>query len=167
MLFRSQVGAKFVEDIKPYEHRKLWLLNGAHSLLAYMGINRGYQSVSEAIRDSEILQRVVEFWQEASELLDNPTLDLNGYQEALMARFSNPNIGHQLAQIATDGSMKLRERIIPIINGRMANGSATIGCKFVISQWIEYLSNKSSTFLWIGLVCDKLFPYWNSTKSSQ
>ncbi|MFM8447863.1 MAG: mannitol dehydrogenase family protein [Candidatus Nanopelagicaceae bacterium] len=134
-------GAKFVEDIKPYENRKLWLLNGAHSLLAYMGINRGYLSVSEAIRDAAILEKVVEFWQEASDLLDNPSLDLSSYQDALIARFSNPNIGHQLQQIATDGSMKLRERIVPIIKGRMARGSATVGCKFVISQWIEYLSN--------------------------
>ena len=29
---------RFVDDIDPYEDRKLWLLNGAHSLLAYAGI---------------------------------------------------------------------------------------------------------------------------------
>ena len=134
-------GAKFVEDIKPFENRKLWLLNGAHSLLAYMGINRGYQTVSEAIRDSEILEKVAEFWQEASEVLANPALDLKSYQDSLINRFSNPNISHQLSQIAIDGSMKLRERIIPVIKARMAKGSSTTGCKYVISQWIEFLSN--------------------------
>lgn len=134
-------GAKFVEDIKPFENRKLWLLNGAHSLLAYMGINRGYQTVSEAIRDREILEKVAEFWQEASEVLANPALDLKGYQDSLISRFSNPNISHQLSQIAIDGSMKLRERIIPVIKARMANGSSTTGCKYVISQWIEFLSS--------------------------
>jgi len=30
-------GARFVTDIVPHEQRKLWLLNGGHSLLAYAG----------------------------------------------------------------------------------------------------------------------------------
>ena len=30
--------ARFVDDIEPWERRKLWLLNGAHSLLAYAGL---------------------------------------------------------------------------------------------------------------------------------
>ena len=29
------VGARFVDDVVPWEHRKLWLLNGSHSLMAY------------------------------------------------------------------------------------------------------------------------------------
>ena len=33
----EDAGAVFVADIEPYENRKLWLLNGAHSLLAYAG----------------------------------------------------------------------------------------------------------------------------------
>ena len=31
------VGARFVDDVVPWEHRKLWLLNGSHSLMAYAG----------------------------------------------------------------------------------------------------------------------------------
>ena len=37
----EDAGATFTDDITPYEHRKLWLLNGAHSLLAYAGSIRG------------------------------------------------------------------------------------------------------------------------------
>ena len=33
----QDAGATFTSDVTPYEHRKLWLLNGAHSLLAYAG----------------------------------------------------------------------------------------------------------------------------------
>ena len=109
--------------------------------MAYMGINKGYKTVSEAIRDSEIIERVAEFWDEASQVLNNPSLDLKAYQDSLITRFSNPNIRHELEQIAIDGSMKLRERIIPIIKARMAKGSPTMGCKFVIAQWIEFVSN--------------------------
>ncbi len=42
-------GALFTDDIVPYENRKLWLLNGAHSLLAYAGSIRGHTTVSEAM----------------------------------------------------------------------------------------------------------------------
>lgn len=31
----EDAGARFVPDVRPFELRKLWLLNGAHSLLAY------------------------------------------------------------------------------------------------------------------------------------
>ena len=34
-------GATFTDDVAPFEQRKLWLLNGAHSLLAYAGSIRG------------------------------------------------------------------------------------------------------------------------------
>jgi fructuronate reductase len=44
----EDAGALFVEDIEPYENRKLWLLNGAHSLLAYAGQLRGHSTVAEA-----------------------------------------------------------------------------------------------------------------------
>jgi fructuronate reductase len=31
----EDAGARFVPDVMPFERRKLWLLNGAHSLFAY------------------------------------------------------------------------------------------------------------------------------------
>ena len=33
----EDVGVLFVEDVKPYEHAKLRILNGSHSLIAYAG----------------------------------------------------------------------------------------------------------------------------------
>ena len=134
-------GAKFVDDIKPFENRKLWLLNGAHSLLAYMGLNRGFETVSDAIANPEIREAVLGFWKEASEVLKHPELDLDKYQSSLLDRFSNPKIEHKLAQIAIDGSIKLRERIIPVIKARMASGSSTMSCKFVLAQWVEYVAS--------------------------
>ena len=137
----ENAGAKFVEDIKPYENRKLWLLNGAHSLLAYAGINNGFKTVSEAIKDDEILQRVAEFWEEAAESLNGIDLDVRSYQDSLIKRFSNPNIEHQLHQIAIDGSMKLKERIIPIIKIRIEKNRSSSACQFVLAQWIQYVTN--------------------------
>ena len=46
-----EVGATFTDDVTPFEHRKLWLLNGAHSLLAYAGSIRGHATVAAAAAD--------------------------------------------------------------------------------------------------------------------
>jgi fructuronate reductase len=44
-------GAQIVPDAAPYETAKLRMLNGAHSALAYCGLERGYTFVHEAIAD--------------------------------------------------------------------------------------------------------------------
>jgi fructuronate reductase len=48
----EDAGAVVVDDIEPYENRKLWLLNGAHSLLAYAGQLRGHTTVAQALEGS-------------------------------------------------------------------------------------------------------------------
>jgi len=50
-------GAELVSDVAPYEKAKLRMLNGAHSLLAYCGLARGYAFVHQAIADPELLGR--------------------------------------------------------------------------------------------------------------
>src|SRR5258708_34940021 len=41
-------GATFTEDVLPFEERKIWLLNGAHSLLAYAGSIIGHATCADA-----------------------------------------------------------------------------------------------------------------------
>ena len=41
----EDAGATFTDDVAPFEERKLWLLNGAHSMLAYAGSIRGHVTV--------------------------------------------------------------------------------------------------------------------------
>jgi fructuronate reductase len=48
------VGAELVADVRPYETAKLRMLNGAHSLLAYCGLNRGHAFVHQAIADPHL-----------------------------------------------------------------------------------------------------------------
>jgi fructuronate reductase len=46
-------GAQLVEDITPYEQRKLGLLNASHSLLASAGSIRGHATIDGAIADPQ------------------------------------------------------------------------------------------------------------------
>ena len=67
----SEVGVDIVEDIVPFEQRKLWLLNGPHSALAYCGILAGCTTIAEASRHpmvSVFVRRLVDDVLEVAEL---------------------------------------------------------------------------------------------------
>ena len=57
----AAAGASIVDDVVPFEQRKLWLLNGSHSLLAYAGPIRGHETVADAIGDPVIRAWVEQF----------------------------------------------------------------------------------------------------------
>ncbi|MGH3494813.1 MAG: mannitol dehydrogenase family protein, partial [Sciscionella sp.] len=108
-------GADFVADITPFEQRKLWLLNGAHSLLAYAGSIRGHTTVREAISDDICLRWVEQWWEDSTKHVALPTETMMNYRRALLARFGNPAMHHRLDQIAADGSQKLPVRTLPVL----------------------------------------------------
>ncbi|MBX9471680.1 mannitol dehydrogenase family protein [Microcella sp.] len=129
-------GASFVSHITPFEHRKLWLLNGAHSLLAYLGTMRGFDVVSNAISDPICRTSVLQFWWEARRTLSDESLGVDEYCAALLRRFENARIRHELAQIATDGATKLRLRVVPTARAERSAGRDAPGSVTVIAAWI-------------------------------
>jgi fructuronate reductase len=137
----ASAGARFVDDIAPFESRKLWLLNGAHSLLAYTARQHGHETVAAAIADDRCLADVEEFWDAAERHLpDGVDLELPRYRAALLDRFRNARIEHRLAQIANDGSTKLRIRVVPIVLAERAAGRDGVAGLRAIAGWISQLS---------------------------
>ncbi len=132
----EQAGARFVDDVTPYEQRKLWLLNGAHSILAYGGLLRGHTTVADAVADEACRRWVGEWWDEASSHLPQPASTLADYREELLARFANARIRHQLSQIAMDGSQKLRVRAIPVLRRERAAGRRGTAALRMVACWI-------------------------------
>ena len=135
----EEAGATIVAEVEPFEQRKLWLLNGSHSMLAYAGSIRGHSTIDEAIADPSCRSWVEMFWDEASRHLSLPAADIAEYREALLTRFSNPRAGDQLARIAADGSTKLVVRTLPTIRAERSAGRLPIGCATTIAAWILHL----------------------------
>ena len=135
----ERAGATFTEDITPFEERKLWLLNGGHSLLAYAGSIRGHVTVDQAVADESCLAWLEQWWDEASAHLPQPESEIAAYRAALLARFENPRIAHRLAQIAMDGSQKIAIRIPPVLRAERAAGRMPLGATRVIAAWICHL----------------------------
>lgn len=138
-------GARFVDDIEAYESRKLWLLNGAHSLLAYLGLLRGHTTVAEAFADRVCVAAVERWWNEACRHLPS-AMDLADYRSDLARRFRNPRIEHALAQISQDGTTKIGLRIVPVAHAELRAGRDAVGARTAISAWIAAtLCDVSST----------------------
>jgi fructuronate reductase len=132
-------GARFVTDVTPYEQRKLWLLNGGHSLLAYAGSSRGHETVDQAVTDPQCRRWLEQWWDEAARHLPLPADEISAYRAALIERWSNPRIQHRLAQIAADGSLKLPVRILPVLRAERAAGRMPAGAVRAVAAWIGTL----------------------------
>lgn len=133
-------GAVVTADVTPFEDRKLWLLNGAHSLLAYVGTVRGRSTVDEAIRDPICHALVERWWDTCLPHLELPADDTARYRTALLERFGNPRIRHSLEQIATDGSQKLPARILPVLRRERAEGRVPEAAARVLAAWVLHLT---------------------------
>lgn len=132
----ESAGAQIVDDVEPYEQRKLWMLNGSHSLMAYAGPILGFETVSEAIADPTVRGWVDEWWSEAGSGL---SIEWEDYAKALIERFENRNIRHLLAQIAHDGSQKIPVRIAPTLLRLRNEGEMPTGAVRAVAAWMLHL----------------------------
>ena len=130
-------GAVLTGDVAPYETMKLRLLNGAHSMLAYLGSRFTY--VSEAVGElGEVVRRYMD--EDASPTLGVPAgFDLEAYKSALLERFANPALKHCTAQIAMDGSQKLRQRLLCVVSERLAAGAEPRWAALAVAAWMRYV----------------------------
>ncbi|MBY5933701.1 mannitol dehydrogenase family protein [Tateyamaria omphalii] len=131
-------GVQWVRDVAPHEARKLRMLNGAHSYLAYAGTLRGHSFVHEAIADPELRAVTRTLMQEAAETLPSSVQDqTHTYAEALVRRFENPNLHHKLRQIAMDGSQKLPIRILSTLSDRKGQDSPAL--RAAVEAWLAFV----------------------------
>jgi len=136
-------GAEIVADISGYQRLKLHVLNTAHSALAYMGLPRGHTYVRQAIADPELLQFLDAMMaQEIAPAL--APLDVAAYWRGVKARFVNPMIDHRLAQIAEDGSLKLPQRLFPLLETNVRTGGEITRMGRIVQAWLQLMATDPS-----------------------
>ncbi|WP_408593661.1 mannitol dehydrogenase family protein [Paracoccus marcusii] len=138
------VGVQLVDDVTPFEHMKLRMLNGTHSSLAYLGYLAGHQTIADTMADPVMAQFVDRLWQSEiiPALTPPPGTDLVAYADALAARYANPAIRHRTWQIAMDGSQKLPQRILGTIAEGRAAGRPVPGLTLAVAAWMRYASGR-------------------------
>lgn len=131
-------GVQWVGDVAPHEMRKLRMLNGAHSFLAYAGVLKGFEFVHEAVADSELRAQARALMDEAAETLpDTVQRQADAYANALLARFDNPHMNHRLRQIAMDGSQKIPIRILDTLADRGDRRSPAL--ERAVAVWVGFV----------------------------
>lgn len=135
------VGAQFVGDIGAYEAAKLRMLNGAHSAMAYLGLERGHEFVHEAIADP-LIRPLVEtiMRKEAAATLDPGSgIDPSAYAEKLLHRFANSALNHRLMQIAMDGSQKIAQRWLEPLAINQQAGRSCAATLEALAGWCRHV----------------------------
>ena len=136
-------GVEMVADVAPYETMKLRLLNGAHSLLAYVGLSLGFRTVAEAIADPRMLDLVGRYWHEAiASLGTRQPADPDRYTNALLERFRNDALEHALRQIAMDGSQKIPQRWLSGALANLDHGRPVGTTARAVAAWLAYVRGK-------------------------
>lgn len=139
----EDAGALFVKDVAPYEHMKLRMLNGSHSLIAYMGFLSGHKYVRDVMADKTLSEVVRGYMHAASQTLAPlENIDFTEYATQLIERFENPNIAHETYQIAMDGTQKLPQRIFEPALDSLKKGLSTKPFAFATAAWMRYVSGQ-------------------------
>jgi fructuronate reductase len=137
-------GAEMVADVAPFEEMKLRLLNGAHSMLAYLGFLGGFEYIWQVMREPDYAALMRHMMREevAPRLALNGRYDLAAYQQTLVERFANPALAHRCYQIAMDGSQKLPQRLLGTIRANLAAGLGVRRLSLAVAAWMRYVAGQ-------------------------
>jgi len=132
----EQAGVEIVASVAVHERLKLHVLNAAHSALTYLGLPRRIEYMRQAIGDPDLAAFAdAMIAQEVAPALSD--LAVEPYWRSARARLANPMLDHRLSQIGEDGSVKLAQRIFPLIIAGARSGRATPRMAAVVRAWLD------------------------------
>jgi len=142
------VGASFVDDVTPFEHLKMRVLNGAQTTLATLGVLAGLEHTFDAIADPVLAAFIRRMLIEETlpTLMPVPGMDARAYVEQSLGRLKNTAIRHRNHQIATDGSQKIVQRLLNPIRDRLGRGESIGLLSVPVAGWMAYLIQASARF---------------------
>lgn len=128
-LHKAGLDVVWTRDMKPYRTRKVRILNGAHTSTALAAFLAGIDTVGDCLKDPVVdayLRKAI--FDEIIPTIDMPRSELEAYGAAVLERFANPHIRHELISISLNSVSKFRARVLPSLAAawRKAPGSAPV-----------------------------------------
>lgn len=109
-------NVQVVPDVTPYKHRKVRILNGAHTGFVLGAYLAGFDIVRDCMQDEVVCGFMNKLLQD--EVI--PTLkheldedDLKAFAAAVEDRFNNPFVNHELMSISLNSTSKWKARDLP------------------------------------------------------
>ena len=145
----EKAGALFSGDVAAWEAAKLRLLNASHSLLAYLGLAVGKQTISDAVGEGAFFTAARRMMHE--DVLPTLTLpaglDAEDYCAQVLARFANPALGHTTAKVGSDGSQKIGLRLLSTVRGNLDAGREPKWAALAVAAWMRHVATTPATEL--------------------
>jgi tagaturonate reductase len=120
-LQQAGLNVKWVTDLKPFQMRKVRILNGAHTLMAPIGLLFGFRLVREVMEHPELGKFVRETVER--EIIPSLPLDreeMKRYAKSVFERFANPYIAHRLSDISMNSISKFKLRLLPSLESALS-----------------------------------------------
>lgn len=109
------VGVHFTDNLEALVERKLYTLNTAHCATAYLGAQKGYKFIHEAVTDPDIRQLVEQIMEQSSAALCAKFgIDSHlqqHYAQSVLHRFENPLLADTVSRVARDPMRKLSPKL--------------------------------------------------------
>ena len=156
---KAGVNVHVVPDVMPYKHRKVRILNGAHT-----GFVLGaYLSGKDIVRDCMHNEAISGFMNKMLNEEVIPTLvdhldenDLNEFAAAVKDRFNNPFVNHELMSISLNSTSKWKARNMPsFLQYIDKNGKLPVCLTMSLAAYIAFYSNDIQELTDAGLVCKR------------
>ncbi len=134
----------WTDNLQPWRDRKVRILNGAHTSMSLAAYLEGKRTVGECMADPAVtafLERAI-----ADEIIPGLTLDraqLDHFAAAVIERFRNPFLKHQLLSIALNSVSKYRARVLPSVERFIElNGRPPVRLSFALAALIVFYNGK-------------------------
>ncbi|OMF88418.1 tagaturonate reductase [Paenibacillus sp. FSL R7-0273] len=115
-LAEAGLNVVVTDDMTPYRERKVHLLNGPHTAMVPLAMMAGLETVEDVMNDATFFRFVQELMNdELSPMLDLPAEELSSYSAAVLERFRNPFVRHELASISLNSISKFKSRLLPVL----------------------------------------------------
>jgi tagaturonate reductase len=148
---RAGLNVVWTSDLAPYRTRKVRILNGAHTASVLAAFHGGLNLVREMMEDpifGPFVRRAV-----FDEIV--PTVPLNerertDYAHAVLERFQNPFVRHELLSISLNSVSKWKVRVLPsLLDFAQARGALPPRLCFSLAALIHFYrgERKSATEL--------------------
>ncbi len=154
---KAGVNVHVVPDVMPYKHRKVRILNGAHTGFVLGAYLSGQDIVRDCMQNATISGFMNKMLSE--EVI--PTLvdhldenDLNEFAAAVKDRFNNPFVNHELMSISLNSTSKWKARNMPsFLQYIDKNGKLPVCLTMSLAAYIAFYSNDVQELTDAGLVC--------------
>jgi len=117
---KAGLNVIWADDMQPYRMRKVGVLNGAHTSTVPAAFLGGVDTVGDMMKDADFGRFVHEVvFNELAPALPMDRAEVEAFASAVMERFQNPFIQHQLLSISLNSVSKWKVRVLPPVKNYM------------------------------------------------